>query len=167
MYDLFDIVLTEVKKEQIEYSINQNLVQQKSSLEYISGLLVDKNLNGKRYRDEYEDIYKEISTLETYGLVTNGRVWLFTKLFYHNNAWCWSRSKEIFINFDHRLKDDTKIILELITSLILNQIKNIDSNNKLVKYKSHDPSSFFDDEIKHAITLIEDIDDNHDNDNDI
>ncbi len=155
MYDIFDIVLTEAKKLDIVSGINQNLLQQHASLEFLSDLFTSKTNLGKRRREEFEEIYKDLKSVSTAGIITTGKQWIFIKIVSNNGSRKVYRSNELSLNLNSnditipvssnsstslsvQLRSFTQQVTKLmkvISQLILDQIQEIHlKGNVLQKY---------------------------------
>lgn len=155
MYDIFDIVLTEAKKLDIVSGINQNLLQQHASLEFLSDLFTSKTNLGKRRREEFEEIYKDLKSVSTAGIITTGKQWIFVKIVSNNGSRKVYRSSELSLNLNSNditipvsLNSSTSLsvqlrsftqqvtkLMKMISQLILDQIQEIHlKGNVLQKY---------------------------------
>lgn len=81
--DCCDIVVTEAKdKHSAQEGVLPNLLQQHASLEFLSNVLMDPCVTGsnrkKRSREEFEGFW---TLLPTFGVVSNGVQWIFTKCY--------------------------------------------------------------------------------------
>jgi hypothetical protein len=80
MMDYFDMVLTEAKKQDLEYGLVQNLLQQYSSLEYLSNVVNASEANYLEKKRKAAELMNSLSTtLTTYGIVSTGKEWIFSK----------------------------------------------------------------------------------------
>jgi hypothetical protein len=145
MLDYLDIILTEVKKESATEGIIQNLLQQQASLEYLSNILINADVVGLERKRKFHEIYDELHmSLPTFGVVSNGSEWIFTKCIGNKNHFIEKTSiaisNTIKINYSehtvHELEDTIKRILFTITNMIIIQIENVKDNPVIQKIRS-------------------------------
>mmetsp|Transcript_18924 Transcript_18924/g.17163 ORF Transcript_18924/g.17163 Transcript_18924/m.17163 type:complete len:461 (-) Transcript_18924:52-1434(-) len=133
LFECIDIVLTEAKKKDIEEGLAQNLLQQISSLEFLTNTLL-KNITGESRKRKYSDLLQEISrSIPTYGIVSTGEVWAFTKCVRDSDTdtTIIFISEDIKLNFDdlERLPNSVKDILSIITRMVISQIETYYKSN--------------------------------------
>eukprot|EP00981_Chlorochromonas_danica_P006680 scaffold1453_cov204-Ochromonas_danica.AAC.1 len=99
MYEIVDIILTEVKRIDLEQGILQNLFQQLASQELlVASAFVDENLYGKRFREEdAEANYSEIAQMPTYGIESTDDKWIFLKFIHRPTTKQIYRSDVLFM----------------------------------------------------------------------
>jgi hypothetical protein len=126
LFECIDIVLTEAKKKSIEEGLAQNLLQQISSLEFLTNVLLRK-ITGESRKRKYTELFQEISScIPTYGIVSTGVLWTFTKCVRKSDTddTIISISEDIKLNFDdlEKLPNTVKDILSIITRIVTSQI---------------------------------------------
>jgi hypothetical protein len=148
MYGIIDIVLTEAKKSDLEGGINQNLLQQHSSLEFLAEMFTGTlDTDRKRYREEWDTNYNELSVVTTCGIVTTGKDWILNKVeistadrvkhVYRSSQMTLTLNSNQILGAEHAenqksvLKGQVIVILKAIISLIFRQIAAIDDNAAL------------------------------------
>eukprot|EP00981_Chlorochromonas_danica_P002483 scaffold474_cov169-Ochromonas_danica.AAC.18 len=152
MYSIFDIVLTEAKNSEMTAGLYQNLLQQHASLELLSDMFIDRNVLGKRRRENFLKKYEELKCVATAGIVTTGKVWMFNKVVIDKDDTKYIyRSNEIYLTLDstklnrsstetviNEFRDSVKKLMKLICQLVLEQIKEIHNRqNVIAKYDKH------------------------------
>lgn len=145
MYEIVDIVLTEAKRVDLEFGILQNLLQQHASQEFLANAFVNENVTGKRFREEAESHYSEISRMPTYGIVSTGESWTFLK-FYHQPSKAIYRSEVYHLNLQFRYASEhvetfvesIAVLLRFIIGIIYDQIHWIDTHEGVWKRQKID-----------------------------
>lgn len=170
MLDYLDIVFTEAKKEDADQGIIQNLLQQRASLEFLSNVLVDTNLGGEERKRKFQEYFDDLRlALPTFGVVSNGTNWIFTKCIGKNDA---SEKTSILIspkisieynqggdnNDVGMLSQTIQKIVFIITNIIIEQIENTIHCQPIKKIKSienHDPITVISSEAKEGNALLD------------
>jgi hypothetical protein len=86
IYKNLNIVLTEAKKEDLEGGLMQNLVQQKAYRESLAYALFSGSckdavaLPRQERKRKVDEISKTVAQLPSFGIVTNGHSWIFSKI---------------------------------------------------------------------------------------
>jgi hypothetical protein len=121
-----NIVLTEVKEEELGLGLMQNLVQQVSSLQALANHLsfrVKDNASTKSGNErankkrKYDEMFDVLSKIPTFGIITNGEKWMVTKM----------------VREEHSFKNMVSESSEL--KLILNAVNDSESSCQLVQIK--------------------------------
>jgi hypothetical protein len=144
--DYIDIVVTITKEEDCLEVIVQNLLQQQASLQFLSAILFDAGgiVGVKRSRKEH-DLFDELhASTPTFGIVSNGREWIFTKCHgvqgrpMERTSIQRSCTNCILYTADYpnNTRDDMmKTILFTITNMIIMQVENAQKNPVMRKIR--------------------------------
>ena len=147
MYALFEIILTEAKKSDLQTGLYQNLLQQHASLELLSDLFIDRNVLGTKRRFDYINNYNDLKYISTAGIVTTGKAWVFNKVIIDKNADKKHiyRSSEIDLTLNSLVlnqstaepvmdgfRESMKKLMKLICQLVLEQIEEIQKHQALI-----------------------------------
>jgi hypothetical protein len=140
MFDCLDIVLTEAKKHEVEDGILQNLLQQRASQEFLSNTLLSDNASNEHFvgydrKRKFNEIFKDIASIPTFGIVSTGSEWVLTKLLYN------SVTEKSSLQISHKItvslaatevvifEEMKKLILKL-ANLILQHVENVRGSEK-------------------------------------
>lgn len=142
IFDALDIVLTEAKKGELKDGVLQNLLQLRSGQEFLANALVTTSLTGKKREQEFDNILEDIVSVPSFGVVSNGKVWIFTKTVCDPIDGFKStivRSHPYPISLDQTDLNVTEIskVISKITQIIYSQIQNIDGSEKYKRRKLH------------------------------
>ena len=74
------VLLTEAKNTDLEGGQAQNIVQQESCRESLANAFVPFNAVGETRKRKFDEVYDVVRTIPTFGIVTTGRQWRFTKV---------------------------------------------------------------------------------------
>jgi hypothetical protein len=145
IYDFLDIILTEAKKQDIKEGIIQNLLQQRASLDFLSNILLDFNLTGRKRKEKFDEIYNDVASVPTCGIVSTGEKWVFTicerQLDGKTRV---TQSNEISIKLDgseEELTTSLEVLLSKIAYLIHRQIEKLTKSEALNKRRKSLPST--------------------------
>ena len=142
IFDALDIVLTEAKKGQLKDGVLQNLLQLRSGQEFLANALVTTSLTGKKREQEFDSILGDIVSVPSFGVVSNGKNWMFTRTVCDPDDGFKSiivRSRAYPISLDQTDLDVSEIskVISMVTQIIYTQIQNIDGSEKYKKRKLH------------------------------
>jgi hypothetical protein len=150
MLDYLDIILTEAKKETAHEGIIQNLLQQQASLEFLSNILIDSDIVGMDRKRVFSETFEDIRlSFPTYGIVSTGSEWIFTKCVRRNvpsekNKIYRSNTISITYNSNQTLLDlepTIRKILYAISNIMIVQIENVKEFDPSKKLKIEGKSS--------------------------
>jgi hypothetical protein len=145
IYDFLDIILTEAKKQDIKDGIIQNLLQQRASLDFLSNVLLDFNLTGRKRKEKFDEIFRDVSSVPTCAIVSTGEKWVFTVCERQPDGKTYVRqSNEISIKLDgseEELTSSLEVLLSKIANLIHRQIEKLTNNEALNKRRKSFPSN--------------------------
>lgn len=145
VYDILDIILTEAKKQDIKQGTIQNLLQQRASLDFLCNTLVDFSLTGRKRKEKFEEMFHDLASVPTCGIVSTGEKWVFTVCERLPEGKTQVRqSKEITLNLDGSEEDLTttvEVLLSKIAHLIHRQIENFKESEVINKRRKLWPSS--------------------------
>jgi len=136
IYDFLDIILTEAKKQDIKEGIIQNLLQQRASLDFLSNTLTDFNLTGRKRKEQFDEIFNDVASVPTCGIVSTGEKWVFTVCERQSGKTDVIQSSEISIKLDgseEELTTSLGVLLSKIAYLVHRQIEmmtNCEALNK-------------------------------------
>lgn len=74
------VLLTEAKNTDLEGGQSQNIVQQESCRESLANAFVPLQCVGETRKRKFHEIFDVVRTIPTFGIVTTGRQWRFTKV---------------------------------------------------------------------------------------
>jgi len=145
IYKNINIVLTEAKKEDMEGGLIQNLVQQEASHESLAYAILPadcKNVAVTRNvrKRKFDEISKSVARLPSYGIVTNGNCWIFSKIVRNpdNNSSVIYKSSpfKLILSADGEKEcaaqlEEIEIIVSGIVAICLQQKCIIDTNQEL------------------------------------
>jgi hypothetical protein len=80
MFKRIFVLLTEAKNTDLEGGQAQNVVQQESCRESLANAFVPIKLVGENRKRKFNEVYNVVRTIPTFGIVTTGRQWRFTKV---------------------------------------------------------------------------------------
>jgi hypothetical protein len=83
LFDFLDIILTEAKTLDLKDGIIQNLLQLRSSQEFLANSLSSVTDVGDERKRNFDGAFEAIAKTPALGTVSNGREWVFTKLAYN------------------------------------------------------------------------------------
>jgi hypothetical protein len=150
MLDYLDIILTEAKKETAHEGIIQNLLQQQASLEFLSNILIDSDIVGMDRKRVFSETFEDIRlSFPTYGIVSTGSEWIFTKCVRRNvpsEKTKIYRSNTISITYNSNqtlldLEPTIRKILYAISNIMIVQIENVKEFDPSKKLKIEGKSS--------------------------
>lgn len=136
-YDFLDIISTEAKEQDMKEGIIQNLLQQRASLEFLSNTILDGALTGRKRKERFDEIFNDVASVPTCGIVSTGEKWLFTvcdRL--PDGKTRVTQSKEISLKLDGSEKELTtslEVLLSEIANLVHRQIERLTKSKALNK----------------------------------
>uniref|UniRef100_A0A7S0SWT7 Uncharacterized protein n=1 Tax=Chromulina nebulosa TaxID=96789 RepID=A0A7S0SWT7_9STRA len=144
VYDSLNIIITEANKQNINQGIIQNLLQQRASLDFLSNILVDYNLTGNKRKQMFDEVFRDVSSVPTYGIVSTGDIWVLTMCKRTDDGkTIVIPSKEIIIKLDgteQQLKDSVQLLLSKLVYIVFIQIDKINQNESHNKRRRTMPS---------------------------
>ena len=134
-----NIVLTEAKKEKVDVGVAQNIAQQVANREQ----LARKLFNVVGMKRNYDDLLSEISEVPTYGIITTGDEWLFTRYCGIDIIKSEKLTLDIKEGVDHesredhdsRRKRDLVVLLHWLVGIMKTQIGNVNLFPELLSLK--------------------------------
>jgi hypothetical protein len=80
--DCIDIVLTEAEKTNMLEGLVQNLLQQGAAVDFYANNFMNERVVGEERKKKFDEVRSEVVSLPTYGIVSTGREWKFTRCFW-------------------------------------------------------------------------------------
>ncbi len=138
VFDCLDIVLTEAKRgsSELKNGILQNILQQRSAKEFLAKVVIDPSLTGSERKRVYEETFLSLVPIPSYGIVSDGSNWIFTKTIYDTTS-----KKTIIIQsssyniLPELTKDNIKTLISRILGIIHVQLAVIEENAVYKKFK--------------------------------
>lgn len=121
----------------------QNLLQQqKSSKEFLTNALIEKQILGQKRKLLFDEIYNDVVSVPLYGIVSNGKQWVFTKTQYRNdNTTNIHRSHEYEINLNNPTVEQISTVVSKIMNIVFSQMTALDNSQPYKLRKIHEIST--------------------------
>eukprot|EP01039_Chlorochromonas_danica_P005287 gene5287-5822_t len=78
LFDWFDLILTEAKRDDLDAGIVQNYLQLFASKQFTANTVVDYHVYGSEKKRKYEEAFQRLATIPSYGIVSTGYKWALT-----------------------------------------------------------------------------------------
>jgi hypothetical protein len=142
IYKNLNIVLTEVKKEDMEGGLIQNLVQQEASHESLAFAILPiefKSAPRNTRKRKAQEISNTVARLPSYGIITNGNSWIFSNIVREpacNRCFIYKSSPQTLLLHPKDTEKQTQLdqikhIVKRIVAICLKQKEIIDSSEVL------------------------------------
>jgi hypothetical protein len=130
IYDKLSIILTEAKSRDIKKGLIQNLAQQRAALEFTTNFLIASF--GAKRKLEFAEKFPEIAKHPSFGIVTTGEKWVFTKCVYDatstKTSIVQSSVTEVSLAEEHDRTGAIRKLLSTIAAIIHSQMQNVNDN---------------------------------------
>eukprot|EP01039_Chlorochromonas_danica_P004643 gene4643-5085_t len=130
LFELIFVILTEAKTTDLRGGLTQNIVQQRSCRESLANaLVVPVTSVGETRKRKYDQAFDVVRTIPTFGIVTTGGQWQFTKV---------DRSRENTMMATQL--QNIEVILRRIVGVLRYQMEEVNSHAEVKDLmKSVDP----------------------------
>jgi hypothetical protein len=133
------VLLTEAKNTDLEGGQAQNIVQQESCRESLANAFVPFVAVGEARKRSFDEVYNVVRTIPTFGIVTTGRQWRFTKVDHSREKTKVTKSSTFNLLLDPIADpaqqatqlQNIKVILRLIVGVLECQMVQVNSHAKV------------------------------------
>lgn len=142
------VLLTEAKNTDLEGGQAQNIVQQESCRESLANAFVPFTLVGESRKRKFEEVFNVVRTIATFGIVTTGLYWRFTKVDHSQDKTQVTKSSTfaLLLNPTEEPAEmatqllNIKAILKRIVGILKHQMEQVNSHAPVKKlFDSADP----------------------------
>jgi hypothetical protein len=127
----------------------QNMVQQKACRESLANGCVSLNLEGANRKRKYDEAFSIVSTLNTFGIITTGDHWVFTKMVHNNGHTTSLRSGSLALALkidqasqvagDFQKEQIVKLLSQIVW-ILREQMAAVESNTELKQLREGVPA---------------------------
>jgi hypothetical protein len=114
-------------------------------LDFLSNILLDFNLTGRKRKEKFDEIFNDVASVPTCGIVSTGEKWVFTVCERQPDGKTRViQSNEISIKLDgseEELTTSLEVLLSKIANLIHRQIEKLTKSEALNKRRKSLPST--------------------------
>jgi hypothetical protein len=140
--ECIDIVLTEAKKTNMLEGLVQNLLQQGAAVDFYANNFVNERVVGEERKKKFDEVRSEIVSLPTYGIVSTGREWRFTRCLWSVSGNTMVAASKVFLldlDCSATTRNQVKELLLTVVSICQEQKRNVAACEPLRKRRKSLP----------------------------
>lgn len=139
LFDCLDLVLTEAKRENLDFGIVQNLLQQRACQEFLANTLINYDFIQEERKRKFAEAFADVARTNTCGITSTGAKWVFSQTKCMYNEITNTMVTDVFISETIEIdlaavnEEKLKRLISRIVHLVLSQADGVTANHQLAE----------------------------------